>query len=65
MRPLKLYEHPEFKAEPEDVSLLTTIFFILAFVVTGAAVILSISCLLFWDDCRTCEYIVYRLVCSH
>ena len=28
MRPLKLYEHPELKAEPEDVSLLTTICFV-------------------------------------
>ena len=55
MRPLKLYEHPELKAEDDDVSLLTTICFVLALAMAGAIFILSISCLLLWDDCRTCE----------
>ena len=60
MRPLKLYEHPEFKAEDQDVSLLTTICFVFTLAMTGAIFILSISCLLFWDDCQTCEYFSYR-----
>ena len=55
MRPLKLYEHPEFKAEESDVSLLTTICFVLALAMAGAVFILSVSCLLFWDDCTTCK----------
>ena len=58
MRPLKLYEHPEFKAEDSDVSLLTTIFFVLTLAFTGAVIVLSVSCLLWWDDCRTCKYAV-------
>ncbi|KAH9853997.1 hypothetical protein C2E23DRAFT_884113 [Lenzites betulinus] len=53
MRPLKVYEHPQFKAEPEDVSLLTTICFVLAFVVAGAIFILGATCLLFFEDCST------------
>lgn len=57
MRSLKLYEHPELKAEDEDVSLLTTICFVLALVVVAAIFILSLSCLLLWDDCKTCEYL--------
>ena len=56
MRSLKLYEHPEFKAEAEDVSLLTTICFVLTLALLGAIVILSVSCLLIWDDCKTCEF---------
>ncbi|KAI0713227.1 hypothetical protein C8Q76DRAFT_730725 [Earliella scabrosa] len=58
MRPLKLYEHPELKAEDDDVSLLTTICFVLALAMAGAIFILSISCLLLWDDCRT-SYPIY------
>ncbi|KAL1947600.1 hypothetical protein VTO73DRAFT_13324 [Trametes versicolor] len=53
MRFLKLYEHPEFKAEPEDVTLLSTICFVLALALAGALFILAGSCLLFWDDCST------------
>lgn len=53
MRFLKLYEHPEFKAEPEDVTLLSTICFVLALALAGAIFILAGSCLLFWDDCST------------
>ncbi|KAI0371729.1 hypothetical protein BV20DRAFT_941529 [Pilatotrama ljubarskyi] len=56
MRPLKLYEHPEFKAEPEDVTLLSTICFVLALAIAGAIFILGFSCLLFWDDCNTTYY---------
>lgn len=55
MRPLKVYEHPQFKAEPEDVSLLTTICFVLAFVAAGAIFILGATCLLFFEDCSTSE----------
>ncbi|KAI0336287.1 hypothetical protein GY45DRAFT_1238179 [Cubamyces sp. BRFM 1775] len=51
MRPLKLYEHPDFEVEPEDVTLLSTICFILAFVIVGAIFILGMTCILFWDDC--------------
>ncbi|KAI0721533.1 hypothetical protein C8T65DRAFT_630294 [Cerioporus squamosus] len=58
MRSLKLYEHPDFKAEDEDVSLLTTICFVLTLAMAGAVFILSISCLLFWDDCQT-SYPIY------
>ena len=55
MRPLKLYEHPEFKADDEDVSLLTTICFVFTLALLGAILILSVSCLLLWDDCKTSE----------
>ncbi|KAI0362697.1 hypothetical protein OH77DRAFT_1388527 [Trametes cingulata] len=57
MRPLKLYEHPEFKAEPEDITLLSTICFVLALAFMGAVFILGISCLLFWDDCNTVYHV--------
>ena len=55
MRPLKLYEHPEFKAEESDISLLQTICFVLTLALIGAILVLSLSCLLLWDDCKTCE----------
>ena len=55
MRPLKLYEHPDLKAEEPDVSLLTTICFVLTLALAGAILVLSVSCLLLWDDCKTCE----------
>ena len=55
MRPLKLYEHPELKAEPEDVSLLTTICFVFTLALLGALVIAGLSCALFWGECTTCE----------
>ncbi|KAI0646831.1 hypothetical protein C8Q79DRAFT_1008996 [Trametes meyenii] len=53
MRPMKLYEHPEFKAEPEDITLLSTICFVFTLALLGALFILGMSCLLFWDDCTT------------
>ncbi|KAI8998856.1 hypothetical protein BD414DRAFT_533668 [Trametes punicea] len=59
MRPLKLYVHPEFKAEPEDLTLWSTICFVLVFVIVGAFFILGVSCLVFWDDCNT-SYYIYR-----
>ncbi|KAI0747890.1 hypothetical protein C8Q80DRAFT_1270355 [Daedaleopsis nitida] len=58
MRSLKLYEHPELQAEETDVSLLTTICFVLTLAMAGAIFILSISCVLFWDDCKT-SYPIY------
>ncbi|KAI0637214.1 hypothetical protein C8Q77DRAFT_1155068 [Trametes polyzona] len=53
MRSLKLYEHPELKAEPEDITLLSTICFVLILAIAGAVFILGASCLLLWDDCST------------
>ncbi|KAM5539106.1 hypothetical protein V8D89_007329 [Ganoderma adspersum] len=58
VRPLKLYEHPELKAEEPDVSLLTTICFVLTLALAGAILVLSVSCLLLWDDCKT-SYPIY------
>ncbi|KAH9946314.1 uncharacterized protein BXZ73DRAFT_95817 [Epithele typhae] len=58
MRSLKLYEHPEFKTEDEDISLLTTILFVSALVLLAAIFILSILCLVRWDECST-TYSVY------
>lgn len=58
MRSLKLYEHPDMQAEETDVSLLTTICFVLTLALAGAIFILSISCVLLWDDCRTCEHLL-------
>ncbi|KAL7283202.1 hypothetical protein ACG7TL_002629 [Trametes sanguinea] len=55
MRPVKVYEHPEFKAEPEDITLLSTICFVLALLSVAAIFILGVTCLVFWDDCGTCE----------
>ncbi len=59
MRSLKLYEHPDFTAEEDDISLFTTICFVLTLAMTGAIIILSMSCILLWDDCSTCEYLRY------
>ncbi|OSD02837.1 hypothetical protein PYCCODRAFT_1467522 [Trametes coccinea BRFM310] len=53
MRPVKVYEHPEFKAEPEDITLLSTICFVLALLSVAAIFILGVTCLVFWDDCGT------------
>ncbi|EJF65626.1 hypothetical protein BD309DRAFT_866152 [Dichomitus squalens] len=58
MRPLKLYEHPEFKREESDISLLHTICFVLTLALLGATLVLSVSCLLLWDDCKT-SYPIY------
>ncbi|CCM02871.1 uncharacterized protein FIBRA_04984 [Fibroporia radiculosa] len=49
---VRLYEHPEFKADKQDMTLFSTILFVLTLAATGAFIILSVSCLLAWsDDC--------------
>jgi len=54
MRPqIKLYEHPDFKADEKDITLLSTICLVLGLAITGGVFILTMSCLLFWDDCRS------------
>jgi len=54
MRPhTKLYEHPDLKADEADITLLSTICFVLVMAITGALVVLSVSCLIFWDDCKS------------
>ncbi|KAI0807256.1 hypothetical protein C8Q74DRAFT_1362781 [Fomes fomentarius] len=58
MRSLKLYEHPDFTAEEDDISLFTTICFVLTLAMAGAIIILSMSCILLWDDCST-SYPIY------
>ncbi|KAJ2986823.1 hypothetical protein NUW54_g9615 [Trametes sanguinea] len=63
MRPVKVYEHPEFKAEPEDITLLSTICFVLALVMVAAIFILGVTCLVFWDDCST--FIDVKETASH
>ena len=50
---MKLYEHPDFKTDERDISLLSTICFVLALAISGGIFIMMMSCLLFWDDCRT------------
>ena len=50
MRALKLYEHPDLKAEDEDVSLVTTICFVFTLAFFGAVVILGVSRLLSFCD---------------
>lgn len=56
MRPqIRLYEHPDFKPDERDVTLLSTVCLVLGLAITGALFILTMSCLLFWDDCRSCE----------
>ncbi|KAH9951367.1 hypothetical protein B0H21DRAFT_718705 [Amylocystis lapponica] len=55
---IKLYEHPEFVVDEKDISLLSTICFVLALAISGAFFILMMSCILFWDDCRT-SYVFY------
>ena len=57
MRSMKLYEHPDFKTEEQDIPLLTTILFVLTLAIAGATFILSLSCILFWDDCKTSKYL--------
>ncbi|KAF9821717.1 hypothetical protein IEO21_00563 [Rhodonia placenta] len=54
MRPqIRLYEHPDFKPDERDVTLLSTVCLVLGLAITGALFILTMSCLLFWDDCRS------------
>ncbi|OBZ75683.1 hypothetical protein A0H81_04571 [Grifola frondosa] len=48
---VKLYEHPEFKMEEADLSLLSTICFVLSLALVGALFIAAFSCVLLWDDC--------------
>ncbi|EPT05880.1 hypothetical protein FOMPIDRAFT_84020 [Fomitopsis schrenkii] len=45
-----IYVHPDLKADEEDVTLVTTVCFVLSFVVVGAIVVFTLSCLL-RDDC--------------
>ncbi|KAI0957080.1 hypothetical protein AcW1_005582 [Taiwanofungus camphoratus] len=48
---IKLYEHPDFSVDKADLSLLSTICCVLGLAVAGAAFVLAMSCLLFWDEC--------------
>ncbi|EMD38636.1 hypothetical protein CERSUDRAFT_113810 [Gelatoporia subvermispora B] len=53
MRPqTKLYVHPDLKADDEDLTLFSTICFVLGMAIMGAIIVLSVSCLIFWDDCK-------------
>lgn len=49
-----IYVHPDLKADEEDVSLVTTVCFVLSLAVVGAVFVFTLSCLL-RDDCHTCE----------
>ncbi|OCH95656.1 hypothetical protein OBBRIDRAFT_788207 [Obba rivulosa] len=54
MRPqTKLYEHPDLKADEADLTLVSTICFVLGMAIMGAIFVLSVSCLIFWDDCKS------------
>ncbi|KAI0736864.1 hypothetical protein C8Q72DRAFT_879287 [Fomitopsis betulina] len=45
-----IYVHPDLKADEEDVTLITTVCFVLSFAVVGAVFIVTLSCLL-REDC--------------
>lgn len=49
-----IYVHPDLKADEEDVTLITTVCFVLSFAVVGAVFIVTLSCLL-REDCYSCE----------
>ena len=49
-----IYVHPDLKADEEDVSLVTTICFVLSFAIVGAIFVFTLSCLL-RDDCHPRE----------
>lgn len=51
----KIYEHPDFVADSEDFSLFSTILLVLLLAVVGAFLILTMTCFVFWDDCKACE----------
>ena len=52
-----IYVHPDLKADEEDVSLLTTVLFVLSFAAVGAIFVFTLSCLL-RDDCQSRELLV-------
>ncbi|PCH38361.1 hypothetical protein WOLCODRAFT_161512 [Wolfiporia cocos MD-104 SS10] len=57
---LRLYEHPDFNVDEKDMSLFTTICFVLGLAVTGALLVLMMSCLLLWDECDVSHGVFVR-----
>ncbi|KAH9842917.1 uncharacterized protein C8Q71DRAFT_853432 [Rhodofomes roseus] len=49
---IRLYVHPDLKPEDDDVTLVSTICFVLSLALVGAVFIFTLSCLL-RDDCQS------------